>query len=129
MSPWFKWAGIAAGSTLVVVVGYVVYVVLVVLDNPFDNRAFDRELWMAYQQTVADNPRGEMYEDLVANHLRPGTRRDAVIALLGEPERLRSDGCLSYNLGMWSGFRADYDTLDICFDAAGTLHDARRIQH
>lgn len=44
MSPWFKWAGIAAGSALVVVVGYVVYVVLVVLDDPFDNRVLGLHL-------------------------------------------------------------------------------------
>jgi hypothetical protein len=41
----------------------------------------------------------------------------------------RRDTCLSYNLGMWSGLRMDYDTLDIYFDNSGRVARALTVQH
>ena len=36
---------------------------------------------------------------------------------------------MSYNLGMWSGFRMDYDFLDIYFDDQGRVVDVLIVQH
>ena len=85
-----------------------------------------------------DNPRGQMVEDLVDDLEARRPLREEVIAMLGSSEFECSvlsppvgatDTCLSYNLGMWSGFRMDYDTLDVYFEADGRVLEAVTVQH
>ena len=69
-----------------IVAGYF-YIVFVLLDSPWDNRRFDAELWRdAFESIRTDNPRGEMHDDLLANHLQHGMSLEAVEGLLGPPE-------------------------------------------
>ena len=106
------------------------YVIFFVFDDPFDNRPFDNTVWAAFHESIdPDNPRGEMYEDLTDNVLRTGMDRTAIINLLGPPDHKEEAHLISYNLGMWSGFRIDYDTLDLELDGKGKLVRVRRIQH
>ena len=100
------------------------------LDNPFDDRPFSETTWAAYHQsTDYDSPRGQMYADLKRHHLRRGMSRDEVLALLGEPDLRESATHFSYSLGAWSGFRMDYDTLEVEFSKAGHLTSVDRVQH
>jgi len=55
--------------------------------------------------------------------------KSEVIQLLGTPDLKEEDNFLSYNLGMWSGFRMDYDSLDLKFSKNGTLVEYYRVQH
>ncbi|MGH7167453.1 MAG: hypothetical protein ACREII_02875 [Nitrospiraceae bacterium] len=99
-------------------------------DSPFDDRSFDPVVWKASSKDRnPDNPRGQMYEDLVKNHLRAGMTQPEVIALLGHGDEAERQDFISYNLGMWSGFRVDYDTLDLSFDRGGRLKRYNRVQH
>jgi outer membrane protein assembly factor BamE (lipoprotein component of BamABCDE complex) len=66
-----------------------------------------------------DNPRGDMVDDLVGDHLRRGMSRDEIRSLLGSPDRTGSGW--DYCLGMWSGFRIDYDWLSLSFDKGDRL--------
>jgi len=117
---------------LLTVVGIISLVILSypIWHNPFNDRAFDKEIWHAYHNTLdPDNPRGNMADDLRRKHLPRGMAKEQVIELLGEPEYEKSSQVLKYNLGMWSGIRFDYDTLDIYFDSSGRLTETRIVQH
>lgn len=94
---------------------------------PFRGRTFEKELWMAseqgktdYQQAELDMQciRGSMVADLKDHYLNSNTTKVEVIELLGEANAPRKDtkNCLKYDLGMCSGYKMDYDTLNICFD-------------
>ncbi|MFH0825720.1 MAG: hypothetical protein V2B18_23440 [Pseudomonadota bacterium] len=111
------------------------FVVFSLHASPFYGRVFDQAAWVAaYDTDEPDNPRAEMAKSLQSRLLRRKPTKAEVIALLGRPEltaeanMLRSD-CLSYNLGMWSGYRIDYDSLDIYFDANDRVCRACIIQH
>ncbi|MCU0707964.1 MAG: outer membrane protein assembly factor BamE [Pirellula sp.] len=98
--------------------------------DPFAGRYFDRELWHRFHEDDdPDNPRASMVTDLQWNYLKKGMTRSDVEELLGTPDFEKRDDVYSYNLGMWSGHRMDYDSLDIHFDADGKLADVRRLQH
>ena len=120
----------ACGLLLVGVVGLFGYLYFVVLDDPFDNKEFNRETWIKFHRSnEPDNPRGEMYESLVQNYLKKGMYKEKVVEILGKPDFVEEDAFLSYNLGMWSGFRMDYDSLDLKFSADGQLVEFYRVQH
>ncbi|WP_027158172.1 hypothetical protein [Methylobacter luteus] len=122
-------AGLLAAGILGIV-AFFGYIYFTLADDPFNNREFDREVWVSFYENMdPDNPRGEMYEDLVASHLRKGMKRMEVVALLGKPDVEDVKNLLSYNLGMWSGFRIDYDSLDIALSDDGVLVGVRRVQH
>lgn len=105
------------------------------LDRPFDDRSFDEVAWKEHHGAAyADNPRGLMADSLVQRLSNgPMTRAD-VINLLGEPdfmseaEKKRQD-LLSYNLGMWSGLRTGYNSLDIILDAEGRVSGTHIAHH
>jgi hypothetical protein len=99
--------------------------------DPFNQTQFDRQAWVA-----APPDRGPMTRDLLRRHLKKGTGRQEVLALLGKPngrvtykgqplvegagyERTRE--ILRYSLGAWSGYRMDPDYLDLAFDESGRL--------
>ena len=97
---------------------------------PVFQRRFDRDKWVASAKFPSpDNPRGRMVLDLKVRYLRKGLTPAEVIALLGPPEHKIGDIEYSYQLGMWTGFRMDYDTLDVRFSGSGGLTDARVVQH
>jgi hypothetical protein len=92
--------------------------------SPFNQKRFDRQAWLS-AQLDQNCPRGPMAGHLIRAHLKPGTRREQVIALLGKPdsEDKSKDGApiYRYYLGNWSGFRMDGDYLDIRFDTTGRV--------
>lgn len=99
------------------------------LDDPFSGRWFNQTLWQKLDGSLdPDNPRGSMVLDLKQRYLKKGVSRSYVISLLGEPDCENTDEILSYNLGMWSGFRIDYDSLDIRFED-GLLVESYCVQH
>lgn len=98
--------------------------------DPFAGRSFSREVWREFHDSSdPDNPRASMVASLKRRHLKSGTTREEVIELLGEPDMARKPEMYEYNLGMWSGFRMDYDGLQIHFDEGGRLKDVRCVQH
>jgi predicted XRE-type DNA-binding protein len=99
-------------------------------NDPFNDLAFDKALWHQHRNdTSPDNPRGNMAHDLATLLETEQMTRAEVITLLGQPDARSSDTMLSYQLGMWSGFRIDNDTLDVFFDHADHVIDARVVQH
>jgi hypothetical protein len=98
--------------------------------DPFAGRAFDRDLWHEfYESDDPDSPRASMVKSLQRSFLHPGLTHDQVIELLGEPDLAKSSDMYEYNLGMWSGFRMDYDGLQVHFDSQGRLTHAQCVQH
>ena len=108
------------------------------LDDPFDDEPFDRVTWLQNSDANDDNPRGQMVKSLI-DHLKDlQPVRSEVIELLGPAEQKCGrldppvgpvETCLSYNLGSWSGFRLDPDTLDVYFDPDGRFLEAFPVQH
>ena len=99
-------------------------------NTPFDDRLFDSALWKsATHKFERDNPRGQMYDDLRHHYLKKGLDKQAVLNLLGPPDIKSDDSLFNYNLGMWSGFRIDYDTLNIAFNSKGKVARVYRVQH
>lgn len=86
-------------------------------ENHFDDLEFDPKVWKKYYKNMDVNSlRGKMYEDLILNYLKKNMLKEDVIKLLGKPDEINKDKEFSYNLGMWSGLRIDYDSLNIKFD-------------
>jgi SmpA / OmlA family len=98
--------------------------------DPFAGRSFDREVWHQFHSNDdPDNPRASMVESLQRSYLHPGLTRQQVVQLLGEPDLDESLNMSEYNLGMWSGFRMDYDGLQVYFDKQGRLTCVQCVQH
>jgi hypothetical protein len=78
----------------------------------------------------AECVRGQMVRDLTWYYLKPGMSRSEVVALLGNSQANSSSAVklLSYNLGMCSGFRMDYDSLVLMFDDRDVLIDVGTVQ-
>lgn len=57
-----------------------------------------------------------MIDDLRANHLRLGMTQGETLELLGPADADSEHAQLSYLVGMYSGMRVDFDTLDLHFD-------------
>ena len=69
-----------------------------------------------------------MAHDIQSNKLRAGLTKDEVEKLLGAPDSNKGD-IHEYFLGMCSGLRIDFDTLDVYFDSEGRLVKAQLHQH
>jgi hypothetical protein len=122
-------AGIVV-SVLLVSVGFLLFLRFFIFQNPFNDQRFNQSLWAAYSgSTDPSNPRGQMYEDLTKQNLKKGMSKQDILALLGEPDFSKEDTVFKYNLGAWSGFRIDYDSLDIEFDQDGKVKAFYRVQH
>ena len=118
---------LAVGMAGIIFLGILLYPVF---ENRFDDRTFDKELWRTYLHSIdSDNPRGNMADDLRKNHLQRGMAKQEVLDLLGEPDFDKQAHVFKYNLGMWSGTRIDYDSLDIQFDSSGRLIRTAIVQH
>lgn len=79
----------------------------------------------------AECVRGVMIRDLQRRHLHRGMPRGAVSDLLGIGKAISRGGveCLSFEIGMCSGFGIDYDVFIICFDGNSTLTESWTEQH
>jgi hypothetical protein len=69
-----------------------------------------------------------MANDIKTNVLRVSQSRSEVEKLLGKPDAKRG-AVYEYGLGMCSGLRVDFDTLDVHFSPEGTLTSVFIIQH
>jgi hypothetical protein len=106
-------------------------------DRPFHGRALDRGIWdeaLKDDSNHMSSPRCEMAKELQGRLVREKSTRAEVVALLGEPEDMsKADKqrlhFLSYTLGMCSGFRVDYDSLDIHFDENDRVKRVCIVQH
>ena len=76
-----------------------------------------------------DNPRGGMARDVERIVLSRSMSKAEVLSLLGEPDFSKDQAVFRYNLGAWSGFRIDYDSLDMHFDHEGKAVEVRIVQH
>ncbi len=108
---------------------------LFILPDPHCNGSFNRAVWIENRNSDnPDNPRGPMAADLRKRLLQEKPTKAEVLAILSEPDmmsernKLRPD-FLSYGLGMWSGFRIDYDSLDIYFDDHDRVSKVLIVQH
>jgi len=108
------------------------------LDDPFNDTSFDRATWRQHPTAEFDNPRGHMLESLIDHLKERRPSRNEVVELLGPSERKcgtlappvgSTETCLSYELGSWSGFRMDPDTLDVYFREDGVFLEAYAVQH
>jgi hypothetical protein len=97
---------------------------------------FDQKQWKAGKTNHPDNIRGKMVRSLVRHEQFRGKTRAEVVELLGPPDganhRINDDLFVpdavaaeatefDYTLGMYSGFRMDYDVLEIRFDDRGRV--------
>lgn len=103
--------------------------------DAFNDRRFDRAVWMSAKADDPDSPRGPMARDVLRHHLRQGMLREDVLRLLGPPDDdptfpyLFGNDSMSYLIGMGGGFRMDYYTLTVQFDPSGKLISADIWQH
>jgi hypothetical protein len=108
------------------------------------NLPFDQKQWRAARNWNPNNVRGKMVRRLLHDYQLKGMTRKEAIALLGQPDG--ADGSLSdsqkfsdaainkartlyWVLGMWSGMRMDYDTLDLEFEERGRVVNWAIVQH
>ena len=99
-------------------------------------RPFDQRIWKAAKNWDSDSPRASMVDSLLADDRLRGMTRAQVIALLGPPDgvddytpdsmrvsqqELAGAEEFQYVLGMWSGFRMDYDCLAVRFGRGGRV--------
>lgn len=117
-----------AGAIAAVI--FFVVIIYPLINNPFNDRKFDQTVWVSYHDsTDPDNPRGNMVSNLQKKYLQLGMSKQEVLRLLGEPDYEESSTVYKYNLGVWSGFRIDYDSLDVHFDSSGRLTHTQVVQH
>lgn len=103
---------------------------MVLTSDPFDDRRFDRSVWLAMHGSQdRDNPRGPMARDVQRILLEAKMSRAQVREMLGSPDGHETPSLWQYTLGMWSGFRIDYDSLDVHFDDRGRATKVRVVQH
>ncbi len=97
----------------------------------FRTSSFDETKWKSLNKvgtTDSSCYRGGMAHDVKTDVLRVGLTRAEVEKLLGPPDLIKVE-THEYFLGMCSGFRIDFDTLDIHFDSGGRLLKVEVVQH
>lgn len=115
---------------------------------PFMGQEFTSEAWaeggschgltdFQCQEKASTCPRGPMVRSLIRKHLVPGTRREKVMSMLGPNDGFENRygeggtpdrSCPTWELGMCSGLRIDYDVPTVCFDPSGYLIRAGHYQ-
>ncbi len=114
-------------------VGYIVCLVVLFypfLNNPFNDEKFNQAVWLQYHKSDDwNNPRGKMAEDLKKKILKAKMSRQEVLNMLGPPDFREEKVLLSYDLGMWSGFRIDGDSFDVYFDSSDHVEEILIVQH
>lgn len=99
----------------------------------FRTSSFDETNWKSLIDNDAKDSscyRGGMAHDIKTNVLRVGLTHAEVEKLLGQPDQIKAESEMyEYVLGMCSGLRIDYDTLDVHFDSGGRLTKVQVVQH
>jgi hypothetical protein len=128
--------GVGGGLGFVLLAGFVLLVFVTTLGRPrlTDSEAFVATVWRSETghtgRATGSGPsaRSRMVEDLVATHLRPGTSRETVLALLGSPPSGASNDsewCYPAGWEQWPlGFGRHAIWLRIGFDAEDRIERA-----
>lgn len=128
--PWEIVAAVVA-SILLILTPLILVVVVYKVVSPFDDREFDRGVWMEHRgDTALENPRGRMSQALIDFHLRRRTPHEEVIDLLGEPAADLADPTtttLRYHLGQWGTPPHPYH-LTIQFDDQNEIRRVDRVR-
>jgi hypothetical protein len=98
----------------------------------FRTSSFDETKWHSLNKVGTKDSscyRGGMAHDIKTNVLRVGLTEAEVETLLGPPDHITETETHAYFLGMCSGLRIDFDTLDIHFDSEGRLLKVEVVQH
>ena len=128
-NPW-RVAWILLASALVFVVACVGWLYWLFNGGIFRTSGFDEAAWKSMSRKTSDSScyRGGMAHDITTNVLRVGLPRAEVERLLGVPDYKRAN-TYAYFLGMCSGLRMDFDTLDVYFDPEGGVMKTSVVQH
>jgi hypothetical protein len=96
----------------------------------FSTSRFNTAEWeaMPFKDDEFSCYRGGMANDLKGRVLLPGMSRESVERLLGNSIGNKANE-LEYDLGMCSGLRIDFDSLNVYFDERGELARVAIIQH
>jgi hypothetical protein len=96
----------------------------------FRTSSFNQHEWKSLAKKSDDSScfRGGMAGDIKENVLSAGMTKTEVEKRLGLPDSNKIDA-YEYLLGMCSGLRIDFDTLDVHFDSDGKLVDVYIVQH
>ncbi|MBI3912337.1 MAG: hypothetical protein HY320_15570 [Armatimonadetes bacterium] len=126
--------GIIAGLFIVVAAIWFRPLVYQMLHNPFDAERFEQSKWKsAVTDRGGQNPRGPMAGDLRRRFLEKGMPKEAVRALLGEPDNSESDEVAGnidrYFLGHWGSMSIDGDYLIIHYDQPGRVSSTEIYEH
>ena len=117
---WTSWRTVLGLLTgvLVVAVAFAGWKYWLFKGGIFRTSSFNEAEWKSFalKTTNASCYRGGMAHDLKTNILRVGLAEAAVEKLLGESDSNRAN-IQEYLLGMCSGLRLDFDTLDVHFDS------------
>jgi hypothetical protein len=114
----WPWACLVALTAL----GSLVWVAVVTRGfdlTPMDDLPFDAVVWRADDGGAGASARGQMIVDLGERHLRVGTKRDALLTLLGPPDHTER-GVAAWHVGRWSGSPGP-DRLELFFDSSDGL--------
>jgi hypothetical protein len=98
----------------------------------FRASSFNETKWQSLNKVGTKDSscyRGGMAHDIKTNVLRVGLTEAEVEKLLGPPDHITESETHEYFLGMCSGLRIDFDTLDIHFDSEGRLLKVEVVQH
>jgi len=96
----------------------------------FKTFSFDRQEWRLLNRKTDDFScyRGGMAHDIKTNILRAGQTTNEVETILGMPDSIKGS-VHEYNLGMCSGLRIDFDSLDVHFNTVGQVDGVYIVQH
>jgi hypothetical protein len=120
----------AAISLLVAAVAVVGWQYWLFKGGIFSTSRFDSEKWkeLSFNNDDFSCYRGGMANDLKDRVLLPTMSRASVENLLGKPDRSGVED-LEYTLGMCSGLRIDFDSLNVYFNEHGGLTRVAITQH
>lgn len=129
---WTRWRVVRnfLGATGVIGIAILCWEYWLFTGGVFRTSSFAEAEWQSLNRRTADFScyRGGMAYDIKTNVLPAGLSEMAVKRLLGEPDSTRGN-TYEYLLGMCSGLRIDFDTLDVKFDSDGRLIDVQITQH
>jgi hypothetical protein len=96
----------------------------------FRTSSFNEVEWKSLRKTTSDSScyRGGMAHDIKTHILRAGVTKTEVEKRLGAPDSVKAD-VHEYFLGMCSGMRIDFDTLDVHFNPEGRVMKVQVVQH
>lgn len=128
-SPW-RLLGISIATLAIFAVAFLGWQYWLFHGGVFLTSKYDPSEWKALANGTSDFScyRGGMAGDIRSRVLHTGMSKTEVEALIGPPDSTR-DGVLEYFLGMCSGLRIDFDTLDVHLDADGKVKNVLIVQH